>query len=115
MLKVTIAALAAAALLAGAGAASATSKHSGGGWSFLHAMKTEGGKTCFADYYIHGKGRAATEAEAQAIAGQSWAMWVGSKYGKEWAAWDLASDASMTCFKGERSYSCFAHAAPCRY
>jgi hypothetical protein len=115
MLKISIAALAAAALIAGAGMASASSKHRGGGLSFLHKTATEGGKTCFVDHYHHGKGRAASEDEAKLIAGKRWVGLVVAEYGAAWGDWKLAADASMTCVKGERSYRCYAHARPCRY
>ncbi|MEZ5926799.1 MAG: hypothetical protein R3D57_20720 [Hyphomicrobiaceae bacterium] len=115
MLKISVSTLAVAALLAGAGMASAGSAHRGGGLTFLHTMVSEGGKTCFGDHYHHGKGRAQSEDEAKMKAGQAWSWLVAAEYGKDWAAWGLAADASMTCVKGERSYRCYAHARPCRY
>ncbi len=114
MLKVAIAA-AAAVLMLGVTGAGATGKHRGDGLAFLHTVTKESGKACFGDHYHHGKGVAASEAEAKMKAGQAWAWLVAAEYGEQWASWKNAADASMTCFKGERSYRCFAHARPCRY
>ena len=115
MRKLSVVALAAAALVATAGIAGATSKHRGGGLTFLHTMVSDNGKTCFGDHYHHGKGKAASEAEAKLKAGQAWAWLVAAEYGQEWAAWGAAADPSMTCIKGERMYRCYAHARPCKY
>lgn len=114
MLKVAIAA-AAAVLMLGATGAGATGQRHHDGFSFLHTITSEGGKTCFGDHYHHGKGVAASEDEAKMQAGQAWAWLVAAEYGKQWASWDAAADSSMTCFKGERRYRCYAHARPCRY
>lgn len=114
MLKVAIAA-SAAVLMLGVTGAGATGKRHHDGFSFLHTITSEGGKTCFGDHYHHGKGVAASEDEAKMQAGQAWAWLVAAEYGKQWASWDAAADPSMTCFKGERRYRCFAHARPCRY
>ena len=115
MLKVSIAAAAAVALVASGGVAGAGSKQRGGGLAFLHTTVTDGSKTCFGDHYHHGRGMGASEDEAKLKAGQSWTWLVTAEYGQEWAGWGLAADASMTCVKGERSYRCHAHARPCRY
>lgn len=116
MLKVAITAVAAVLALGVAGASAGGSKHHrGNGLAFLHTMSSEDGKTCFGDHYHHGKGVAATEEEAKMKAGQAWAWLVAAEYGKDWASWDAAAGSSMTCYKGERRYRCYAHARPCRY
>ena len=113
MLKPSVVALAAAAVVLGAGAAGASWKGKDG-YAFLHKTATENGKTCFADWYMHGKGKARSEEEARLKANAAWVSWTSAKYGSNWASWDAAGDPTVTCFKGEWWHSCYAHARPCR-
>lgn len=114
MLRLTVAALAAAAVVSCAGVAGATSKGKEG-YYFLHKIKSEDGKTCFEDWYMHGKAKAASEEAAKMQASAAWSSWVSAKYGPAWAAWDAAGNSTLTCVKGEWYHSCYAHARPCRY
>jgi hypothetical protein len=68
------------------------------GLSVLHALRREGGRTCFLDHFHYGDSAGMkTERAAKANAVESWAGFVALEYGSDWAKFSHAHSKSTKC------------------
>ena len=101
--------LALGVLLAAAGMAEAEET----GVAGIHSWVKTGRKTCLADHFHNGSGRAATRPQAERAAIQSWIDFTAWEYGSSWGRYSIAASRKMACSHSE-SWSCDLEARPCR-
>lgn len=84
------------------------------GLSALHALRREGGRTCFLDHYHYGSSAALqTENAARVTAIKSWAGFVDLEYGSDWARFSRAHSRSVKCARSTSGWGCQVEARPC--
>jgi hypothetical protein len=84
------------------------------GLSVLHALRREGGRTCFFDHYHYGDSSGKkTERAAKAGAVESWAGFVALEYGSDWANFSRAHSKSTKCEHSPAGWECLIEARPC--
>lgn len=83
------------------------------GIASIHTWVKIGRKTCLLDHFHSGTGNAATRAQAERQAVQSWVDFTAWEYGGSWGRYSIAASKKMNCERTE-SWSCFLEARPCR-
>ncbi len=84
------------------------------GLSVLHALRREGGRTCFLDHYHYGDSAGMrSERAAKVKAVESWAGFVGLEYGSDWANFSHAHSKSLKCEHSSAGWECLIEARPC--
>lgn len=84
------------------------------GLAASHALRKEGGKTCFTDHYHSGSGDGATKDAARAVAARDWAGFVDFEYGSDWARFSRAASVSVKYTKAEKGWTAWIEARPCK-
>lgn len=81
----------------------------------IHDMRREGKKICFTDHFHYGQsGWMKSKAAATKDAGRSWAEFVYTEYGSDWANYALAASKELTCSPSSGQWQCQTFARPCR-
>lgn len=84
------------------------------GFAYMHDLRKEGGRTCFADHYHYGNGSGANKAAAQKAAIGSWSSFTDFEYGSDWARFSRAASKSMSCSGSSGGVDCQIEARPCK-
>jgi hypothetical protein len=84
------------------------------GLSVLHALRREGGRTCFLDHFHYGDSAGTkTQRAAKVKAVESWAGFVALEYGSDWANFSHAHSKSIKCEHSPAGWECLIEARPC--
>ena len=80
----------------------------------IHEWVRVGRKTCMADHFHSGVGKAATRAAAQRDAIQAWIDFTAWEYGGTWGRYSIAVSKAMSCERGAGEVSCIAEGCGCQ-
>lgn len=101
--------------LAALGAATSVAFADDSGFAYMHDLRKEGGRTCFADHFHYGSGQGGSKAAAQRAAVGSWVSFTDFEYGSDWARFGKAAGKSVSCSRtGSGGYDCQIEARPCK-